>query len=328
MGATVSAERLTAAMNNTGIDVDMLADRIQVDVRTVRRWVNGSVPYARHQTRIARALDTTPRDLWPEAHPVEDPIDENPDGAEPVGGRSGRGPGALRGSPDVVAVFPGRDDPEVPDWRDLLAHATTRVDLVDLTLADVITDRAAAGLIAEKAAGGCEVRILISDPDSVHLTVAEAEQRPDVQLTDPPALGWSLQRTIGSLQPLLDQPGVLVRTFVAERFASIVRCDEEMLVTLPLWGAPPQLRPIIHLHHRQTNGVFDRYAHHYDAIWNQAATALTADLDAYPDPDSDPGRYAPDPPGFRAPRPAGFGAVFEVREAPATAPRGRLRRRR
>jgi lambda repressor-like predicted transcriptional regulator len=315
-------------MSAAGVDVDMLADRIQVDVRTVRRWVNGSLPYARHQNRIARALDTTARELWPEAHPDPDPIDESPDGAEPGAGRSGRRPGVLRGSPDVVGVFSGGDDPEVPDWRDLLAQATTRVDLVDLTLADVITDPAAVGLIAERAAGGCEVRILISDPDSVHLTVAEAEQRAGVQLTDPPALGWSLERTIGYLQPLLDQPGVQIRTYVAERFASIVRGDEEMLVTLPLWGAPPQQRPVIHLHRRQANGVFDRYAHHYDVIWNHAATPLTADPVAYPGPDSDPGRYAPDPPGARTPRPAGFGAVFEVREAPATAPTGRLRRRR
>jgi lambda repressor-like predicted transcriptional regulator len=315
-------------MSAAGVDVDMLADRIQVDVRTVRRWVNGSLPYARHQNRIARALDTTARELWPEAHPDSDLIDESPDGAEPGAGRSGRGPGALRGSPDVVGMFSGRDDSEVPDWRDLLADATTRVDLMDLTLADVISDRAAVGLIAEKAAGGCQVRILISDPDSVHLTVAEAEQRPDVQLTDPPAVAWSLQRTIGYLQPLLDQPGVQVSTYVAERFASIVRCDEEMLVTLPLWGAPPHLRPVIHLRRRQANGVFDRYAHHYDAIWDQATFALPADPSAYPDPDLDPGRYAPDPPGSRTARPVGFGAVFEVREAPATAPTGRLRRRR
>jgi hypothetical protein len=35
-------------MTNAGIDADLLVERIYVDVRTARRWVNGTVPGARH----------------------------------------------------------------------------------------------------------------------------------------------------------------------------------------------------------------------------------------------------------------------------------------
>jgi hypothetical protein len=40
----VSAEHLAVAMTNAGIDADLLAERIHVDARTARRWVNGTVP--------------------------------------------------------------------------------------------------------------------------------------------------------------------------------------------------------------------------------------------------------------------------------------------
>jgi hypothetical protein len=40
----MTTEHLAVALTNAGIDADLLAERIHVDVRTARRWVNGTVP--------------------------------------------------------------------------------------------------------------------------------------------------------------------------------------------------------------------------------------------------------------------------------------------
>jgi lambda repressor-like predicted transcriptional regulator len=310
-------------MNTAGIDVDMLADRIQVDVRTVRRWVNGSIPYARHQTRIARALDTTPRDLWPEAHPDTEDADPDDDAA----GAGLDSLGAL-GSGDVVAVYHGRDDPRLPDAHDFLAQAQTRIDLLDLTLTGIITGPDPVALLGDKAAAGCEARILISDPDAVFLTTAALEVQSELPITHRPELAWQVERTLGYLQPLLGVEHVAVRTYVAERVNSILRVDDEMLVTLALWGAPVDIQPVLHLRSFDRNGVFDRFAYHYDLIWTQTATPLTHDNETYPDPDEHPDRYEPGDPAQSTVRPAGFGREFDATQTPSTAPSPRWRRRR
>jgi transcriptional regulator with XRE-family HTH domain len=323
----VTAERLKAAMNDAGVDVNELADRIQVDVRTVRRWVNGGIPYARRQNRIARALNTTARELWPEAHP--DPAAADLDDA---GGDQDTG-GALDslaafGSGDVVAVYHGRDDPRLPDARDFLTRAQTRIDLLDVSLADVITGPETIALLAEKAAAGCELRILISDPDSAHLTTAALEVHPELPITHRPELAWTVERTIGYLQPLLDVERVAARTYVAERVSSVLRVDGEMLVTIALWGAPVDIQPVLHLRSRDRNGVFERFAYHYDLIWTQAATPLVADPDTYPDPDGHPDRYQPGDPALSTVRQVAFGREFDATQTPSTEPSPRWRRRR
>jgi transcriptional regulator with XRE-family HTH domain len=320
----VSAELLKTAMNDAGVDVDELADRIQVDVRTVRRWVNGGIPYARHQTRIARALNTTARELWPEAHP--DLADA--DGSDGDAGGVGVDAFGAFGSGDVVAVYYGRDDPRLPDAHDLLTNAQTRIDLLDITLADVITGPDVVARLAGKGAAGCEVRILISDPDSAHLMTGALEVHPELLITHRPELSWAAERMIGCLQPLLGLEHVDVRTYVAERVNSIVRVDDEMLVTLALWGTPVDIQPVLHLRQCDRNGVFDRFAYQYDLIWTQAATSPTADPETYPDPDEHPDRYQPGDPAQNTSRPAGFTRQSEATRTPPTAPSPRWRRPR
>jgi lambda repressor-like predicted transcriptional regulator len=316
----VSVELLNAALSDAGIDVDTLADSIHVDVRTVRRWVKGTIPYARHQNQIARALNTTARELWPEAHPepeAEDAGDHEIDDAadSAIGGF---------GAPDVIAVYAGTIDPELPDWRELLAGARTRVLMLDLTLKDVI-DPAIVTQLAEKAAAGCKVEILISYPDSAYLTTTMLHQDPQRSLDDVPDLAWGLDRTIATLQPLLGQPRVEVRMFVAERGVSILRFDDEMLITLHLHGAPREMEPILHLRRYEPGGIFDRYLHHAELIATHAGAPLTYDPDGYPPADEHPDRYAPGPQALPG---TAFGSVYEVSEAPSPAPTPRWRRRR
>ncbi len=47
-------ENLKTALQHAGMQPDDLAELVDVDVKTVRRWLYGALPYPRHRTRIAK----------------------------------------------------------------------------------------------------------------------------------------------------------------------------------------------------------------------------------------------------------------------------------
>ena len=275
-------------MTTAGIDVDELAARVEVDAKTIRRWVSGATtPYPRHRGRVAHALGCEPHQLWPDLERLIPAAQEDPQ--------------------EIVTAFARGDDADVPDWRMFLDAAVMQIDLLDFTLREVIQDPAVVARLAAKADAGCQIRVLVSDRDSVQLAIAEAEQHSDRGLTELPALAWDVERSLGYLQPLLGLPGIQVRTFVAGRFNTILRFDEQMLVTLHLWGTPVPSTPLLYLRRQGDAGLFDRFAGHHDAIWHHAASPVAPDPDVYPDPEQHPDRYQPQPTHQHAARPGGLG---------------------
>jgi lambda repressor-like predicted transcriptional regulator len=272
----MSNERLKAALDHAGITIDELADQAGVDTKTIERWLSGRVPHRRSRQRVARLLGRTPHELWPDA---EAP---GPDLTPTARDRQ---------SSDLLGAYQAAAD--APDWQELLETATREIDLLDLTLHELITTDGIVQLLAEKANQGVEIRILLSDPESVQLIVVQGERDLHPDLTALPALAWEVQRTLGYLQPLLTNPRVHARTHVAAPRNTILRVDDEMLVTLHLWGAPPALEPRLHLRHEQKAGLFARFAHHYELIWQHAAAPVKPDPDRYPDPDEHPAHYQP-----------------------------------
>lgn len=68
-------DALRAAMNDAGATVESLAERAQVDPKTVARWLSpGRIPHARHRAAAADALGRDIRDLWPDTSRRRDPV--------------------------------------------------------------------------------------------------------------------------------------------------------------------------------------------------------------------------------------------------------------
>lgn len=317
----MSNERLKAAITHAGLDADSLAAQIGVDAKTIERWVSGRVPHRRNRLRLARALATTPDQLWPDHDPAPTPAEPPPEPRQD----------------ELTATYLGRRDPALPDPLQLIEQATRRVDLLGLSLAALINADTVRRLAA-RAAAGVQVRVLVADPESVHVLAEHAEHDPHAAVTALAPAGWEIERTLGYLQPLLELSGVQVRLFTASRPNAILRADEQMLVALHLWGATPDHEPILHLEHRQDAGLFDRFAHHLELIWTRASLPAPVDAELYPDPDQHPDRYQPDPPGSPLQmRTHAFGVTFPTDEdgegegvssTPSSAPTSRRRRRR
>ena len=239
-------EQLKQALRNAGLEVDDLAVKAEVDVKTVRRWVSGRTPRARYRRRVADALGVSEKELWP----GEVPDDEQTEDA----------------TVEAFELLPAGD---APDWRDLLVDARERVELLDLTLGDVLID-GDGHLLAEAARRGCRVRILISDPDSVHLAIAEQDAGRHVNLAGMQASARELDRIVGLLSPHVERGELELRKFVDAGVYRVLIFDDQALIRLRLSGVNAAAMPVLYLTRDGVGEVFDAFTHHFQAVWERS----------------------------------------------------------
>lgn len=96
-------ERLREVMESGGWTQDRLAEVVEVDPKSVERWINlGRIPRRRTALRAAEVLGEDVLVLWPRL-------------------RQSRGAGRV--SPELVALYPQRADLPVSAYIDLLRAA-------------------------------------------------------------------------------------------------------------------------------------------------------------------------------------------------------------
>ena len=163
----VANDNLRAALQQTGLAPDDLAQIVQVDVRTVRRWLSGGTPYSRQRAKVARALDTPEHHLWPEIATAPPPS-----------------PPAAQAS-DIVAGYPEAGDHDVPDRNELIHDATDRIELLGATLIPILAAPGMPEILTTKAAHGCSIRILIYDTGP-HLTPLINQPAIEIRILEEP----------------------------------------------------------------------------------------------------------------------------------------------
>ena len=143
-------ENLQNALNQAGLTIEAFARVINVDPKSVGRWVSGNtIPYPRHRQAIARALDLDEHELWPDQTPAPDPDDIEGEGC------------------DVVGSWSYANQHNAPDPAELITETDGPIDLLDshagIQLTGATIDRLAAA-----AAAGRNIRILTEHPTSQH----------------------------------------------------------------------------------------------------------------------------------------------------------------
>jgi transcriptional regulator with XRE-family HTH domain len=300
------ANNLQAALKRAGLQPDELAEIVQVDPKTARRWLRGRTPYPRHRVKIARALDTTEHALWPEIpQPAKTPT--------PTG--------------EIIAAYPSAQHPHAPDWQTMLNAAEEQIDLLGETLLHVLQRPRAREQLAASATRGCRIRIAIAAPRSIELASYDRlperdPEQPDADLepiqlsadpqdeeeeedppdnededADPDDPFQRLRELIHEqhdhayelLEALADEPNIQIRIYHhGARLNSILRFDEQMLVTLHLWGKDETAGPLLHLRRQEDGGLFDQFEEHLQRLFDAAETdeALFPTAIASPYPDS------------------------------------------
>ncbi|MCC9707971.1 helix-turn-helix domain-containing protein [Streptomyces sp. MNU76] len=238
-------ERLRAAMAAGGWTYNALADKVEVDPKSVERWVNlGRTPRRATAMVAAETLGEDVHALWPAL-------------------RQARPARAV--SPELVALYDQRADVPVSAFVDMLTQARERIDV--LVYAAVFLHEAYPRLnelLKERADEGCAVRIALGDADSSNVQERGEEEK----------FGHGIQSrcrlALMHYRPLVGVPGIEVRTHATTLYNSIYRADDQALVNAHVWGVNAFGAPVWHLRRSRAGGMFDTYADSFDAVWATA----------------------------------------------------------
>ncbi|MGW7523588.1 XRE family transcriptional regulator [Streptomyces sp. NPDC054783] len=238
-------ERLRAAMAAGGWTYSALADKVEVDPKSVERWVNlDRTPRRATAMLAAETLGEDVHALWPAL-------------------RQARPARAV--SPELVALYDQRADIPVSTFVDMLTQAREQIDV--LVYAAVFLHEAYPRLnelLKERAAEGCAVRIALGDADSSNVQQRGEEEK----------FGHGIQSrcrlALMHYRPLVGVPGIEVRTHATTLYNSIYRADDQALVNAHVWGVNAYGAPVWHLRRSGEGGMFDTYADSFAAVWATA----------------------------------------------------------
>ncbi len=229
-------------MEAAQVTAEQISDDTRVHIKTVRRWIAGTVvPHPRHRYEVADLVRTPSHVLWPRAD------------TPPVG---------TDATDEIVAAWTHRAHVPLDRWTTLLDRGRRQIDLLGYAIQFLPEQHPALPeVLAEKAERGCAVRIALADPDSDQVAHRDREE----QLSgDMPS---RIRTTLKHLRELRGCKGVEIRFHAAPMYNSVFRFDEDMLVTPHLFAIPGYRAPSLHLRRLNQDGLFDAFAAHFERLW-------------------------------------------------------------
>lgn len=246
-------ERLMNQMELVGTTCLALATAVQVDPKTVDRWVNeGRLPHRRHRQRAARTLGTTESELWPELQAQQVSRPESDAG--------------------LLHMYRSRDHVPPDLWRQLATTATAAVDV--LVYSGLFFLDSHPELLRQPEAGHelPEVRVLVARSDSTAAAERAEEEGDDAHLATRIELSRATLRGAASCRH------VQVREHDTTLYNSIYRFDDVMLVNSHTFGSRAPSNPVLYIRkapHHPEDGLFGHYLQSFERVWEGAAPLAT-----------------------------------------------------
>ena len=217
-------ETLRTALAAKGIAQLDIAAKLQVDPKTVERWLSGRLPHPSSRAALAKLLDVDETELWPTT-------DE---------------PHARRFGPEIRAVYPHRWAVPRDVWHKLFASAEHEIDILVYSGLFLFEDADVLQVLATKADVGVHIRILLGDPDST--AVAQRDQDEGT--------GDSVAARIRNVQALIAHKGIELRLYRTILYNSIFRANDRLFTNPHIYGLPASAAPILHLRRSADAALF------------------------------------------------------------------------
>lgn len=246
----MSNERLRSSIVAAGLSLEALAERLEVDPKTVGRWVAvGRLPRDRHRRRTAQLLGRDEHYLWPQAAYER-----------------------LRSSApndELVQLFPNRSSVPQDLWNGLLATARDRVEVLAYAALFLVDNNPDLPVrLQDRCADGVRVRLCLGDPGADVVRQRGQEE----------GIGDGLQSRVrlqlSYLGDLAATAGVNLRQHRTTLYNSIFRFDDEMLVNLHTYGVPAAHSPVLHLHRLGEGRLFEHYEASFERVWASVSEPL------------------------------------------------------
>lgn len=238
-------ERLRGALISAGLTPADLAERVEVDPKTVERWITtGRAPHRGHRLKAAQVLGQDDVYLWPSTANSRQAVNA--------------------AQAELLTMYPNRGAVPIDKWFELARGAKESIDLLAFAASFMhdgipgFTD-----LLADQARAGVRVRLLFGAPDSTAVALRGEEEGIGSLLGSRCALSWTY------LRPLLDTPGVEARQHGATLYNSIFRFDDAVLVNTHAYGAPASHSPVLHIQRVPGGRLFSHYLNSFERTWTE-----------------------------------------------------------
>lgn len=232
-------ENLRRAMLRARLSEEDVAAQLQVDPKTVRRWLEGRVPYLRHRWLLAGLLEADKGDLWPEAHARSRPV-------------------------ELKAIYPNRRAIPREAWLSLFRSAEHEIGILDDSGLLLAKEPGLLDVLAKRAHAGARVRICLRNPNEY--VTAGRESLEGLSGPEPEEIREALALFAG-----LREIGAEIRLHRAVLYNSVYRGDDRLLVIQHLYGISGERAPALYL---QTAGIEDMtttYINVLDHFWAKSS---------------------------------------------------------
>jgi transcriptional regulator with XRE-family HTH domain len=238
-------ERLRALLLERGETLDKLAEAVQVDPKTVERWITtGRIPYRNHRYAVAAFFGVDESYIWPDA--------------------LSRDEVAAVSQSEVVQVWPHRWAVPRDTWGHFFSQAEREIGALVYSGMFMAEDIGVHRLFAQRAQAGVRVRLLLGDPDSRN--VAERGEAEGID----EAMVAKVRSSIVLFGKLLAEPGVELRLHGTVLYNSIYRADDQLLVNTHIYGVMANNAPVFHLRKIPGGEMTSTYMESFERVWDGA----------------------------------------------------------
>jgi lambda repressor-like predicted transcriptional regulator len=245
-------ERLRAALLERGITLASLALEIDVDEKTIERWITkGRTPYRRHRLAVAKHLGLDEGYLWPDALPVAQVTEAS--------------------ESEIVTVYPRRLAVSREAWVHLFDSAEREIGMLVYAGLFLAEDAEILAIIAAKARAGAQVRILIGDPESPEVAQRGTDERIDE------AVAARIRSCLALFRPLRRVDGIEFRYHRTILYNSIFYADDEYLINTHVYGEPGARAPVLRLRKVAGGKVANMYRESFERVWESGTPITTED---------------------------------------------------
>lgn len=182
-------------------------------------------------------------------------------------------PSYVGGDPDVVHAYGARRDIARPMWQDIIRDSTEHIWLAGLAEQGYANDIGVPGILERAAAGGCEIRVLLLDPDYPLIDGIDADEG-----SPPGTLAARIRGSLHRFQRMASRCAgrMHVRVAPTPPTVSFVRGDDQMLATPYVRYLTGGDSPTLLLEQSPGGQIFAQYEQHFNLVWNDSKETSAA----------------------------------------------------
>jgi lambda repressor-like predicted transcriptional regulator len=237
-------ERLRAALLERGLTPAALGEELQVDQKTVERWITGRLPYRKYRYAVAARLKVDEEYLWP--------------------GALSREQVAAASDSEIVAVYSRRSAVPREAWERLFRGAEAEIGVLVYSGLFLAEDADLQKILVAKARAGVRVRVLLGDPGSPQV----AERGADEGIDD--AVAAKIRSALVLSRELRAAENAGFRFHRTVLYNSVYRGDDQLLVNTHIYGVPAARSPVWHLRKVAGGEIASTYLESFERVWESA----------------------------------------------------------